>query len=490
MTGIADLFERHPPRPPLQPLPAEEAFLDAVLVYEITKRLAAVGDLPSLFLQLREVLQAHLDMEHLLLQLESPAGETFQFSAGPRSGTPFSLPRPGDCLPSPGAMAIPILHEGRSVGLLAITAPRSPARCRDLEGVLGTVAAMIGRHFLYPATSPGNRPLPDRCIANVLGMSPAMQEIFLEIRHAAVQRFPILLRGGKGTGKRTIAQAIHALSPQRANPFLSCDCSLVEEGKLEEALFGKAGVFRQARCGTVYLENVADLPPRTQTRLLRLLQEGSGDIPEGPSPAFPRLICSSPKNLEPLVMAGLYRVDLYYRLNVLTVQIPPLGERREDIPLLVDHFLDEYSRNASRNLSISSRALKTLLNCSWPGNVRELRNCVMQAALMAQGETITALPCRANHCLAREGNWPDAFPAGELRKTPLPRLPAATASTTAAAAEKTPEESAASIIGKEKVLRALERCGWVQAKAARMLGITQRQVWYAIKKHGIRVKHL
>jgi Nif-specific regulatory protein len=352
---------------------------------------------------------------------------------------------------------------------------------------------------------------------NVIGTSKLMQEVFAEVHQAAAGRTTVLLRGESGTGKEVIARAIHFLSPRKEQPFIKVNCAALSETLLESELFGhergaftgavgdRKGRFEQADGGTLFLDEIGDISPAFQAKLLRVLQEREFERVGGSKSikVNVRLICATNRDLEKAVAAGQFRADLYYRINVVPIFLPALRERPEDIPRLVEHFLDKFNQENERRLKISPEALKVLTGCYWPGNVRELQNCVERAATMTRGDLIrdTAFPCQQNRCLTQMlhkplvGGRPVALPmveAKEIAPPPandaeiaLPRVPSAPppARDEASAIADEPD-------GRTRLIRAMEQCGWVQAKAARLLGLTPRQVGYALQKYGVEVKKL
>jgi len=198
-----------------------------------------------------------------------------------------------------------------------------------------------------------------------------------------------------------------------------------------------------------------------------------------------RLICATNCDLEAAVSSGQFRADLYYRINVVSILVPPLRERQEDIPDLVQHFLSKFNRANNRDLSISSEAIQVMMACAWPGNVRELENCVERTALMAHGSTIVQhdVPCQRNECLSRL-LW-------KSRVKPID-IPVVNSPTPLAGAHDDfaggSADSSQAEAQRERLIEAMEKCGWVQAKAARALNLTPRQMGYALKKYGIEVK--
>ncbi len=340
---------------------------------------------------------------------------------------------------------------------------------------------------------------------NVIGASYRMQEVFSDVHQVASSRSTVMLRGESGTGKEVIATAIHYLSPRREGPFIRLNCAALSESLLESELFGhekgsftgaateRKGRFELAHGGTLFLDEIGEISPTFQAKLLRVLQEREFERVGGSKPIHVdvRLICATNRNLEEAVAKGEFRADLYYRINVVTIFLPPLRDRREDVPLLAQFFLEKFNRENGRHLLLSPEALQIMLACNWPGNVRELENCVERAATMAHDGVIRglSLACQNNRCfsLALQAYSADSkpFPV-EVQATPiLPRPP--TVENPAAEPEDDPTLPAG-ITGREQLITALEQCGWVQAKAARLLNLTPRQIAYAIRKHNIPMK--
>ena len=240
-------------------------------------------------------------------------------------------------------------------------------------------------------------------MGEIVGTSRRMQEVFELIRRAAPARSNILITGESGTGKELVARAIHRLSPRNDNPFVPVHTSAIPSELLESSLFGhvkgaftgavssRKGLFEASHHGTLFLDEVGTISPETQTKLLRVIQEreirrvGGVDA----RPVDVRLLAASNVDLWAEVQAGRFREDLYYRLNVITIELPPLRDRREDIPLLVSHFLSTFARENEREvIGFSPEAIDALTEYAWPGNVRELENAVERAVVMSRGETV------------------------------------------------------------------------------------------------------
>lgn len=348
-------------------------------------------------------------------------------------------------------------------------------------------------------------------VENVIGQSKRMQEVFAEVHQAGPGRSTVLLRGESGTGKEVIARAIHYLSPRKDKPFIRVNCAALSETLLESELFGhekgaftgatqeRKGRFEMAHGGTLFLDEIGDISPAFQTKLLRVLQEREFERVGGNKSirVDVRLISATNRNLEEAVSKGEFRADLYYRINVVSIFLPPLRERREDIPLLVEHFLDKFNEENQRVLAIAPEALRVLLNCNWPGNVRELENCVERTATMSRGNLIrdVDLPCQQGKCFSLAiqsyGMVTQAVPVAVVAAE-LPSAVHAAASCLDAKNADVPAfaDMLAFASERERVIWAMEQCGWVQAKAARLLSLTPRQIGYALQKYNIPLKRL
>ncbi|OGP69953.1 MAG: sigma-54-dependent Fis family transcriptional regulator [Deltaproteobacteria bacterium RBG_13_58_19] len=240
-------------------------------------------------------------------------------------------------------------------------------------------------------------------IDSIVGVSPAMQKVFAKIRRAAPSPSTVLLTGESGTGKELVARAIHDLSPRADKEFVPVDCSALVESLLESELFGHAkgsftgahqtkhGLFQLADHGTFFFDEIANLSLNIQAKLLRVIQEREF-MPVGSQKRLKldiRIIASSNRDLKEAIEAGTFREDLYYRLSVLPIHLPPLRERTQDIPLLAAHFLRKYSQKVNRPIrEVSPQALKMLAAYSWPGNVRELEHTIERILILEDGEII------------------------------------------------------------------------------------------------------
>jgi len=271
--------------------------------------------------------------------------------------------------------------------------------------LLPVIAKAFEKHVLLTE----NRFLRDelarsRGIHNVIGQSPAIQALLRLAQQVAPTTATVLIYGETGTGKEVFAKAIHQLSPRRDKPFVTVNCAALPETLIESELFGyekgaftdakarRIGRFQQAHRGTLLLDEIAEMPPHLQVKLLRVIQEGVIE-PLGsdrPVPVDVRLIAATNRNLEELVKTGAFREELYYRLNVVTMTLPPLRERREDIPLLVHHFIRKYAERNGRTIrGIENAAMRALQNHPLPGNVRQLEHIIERAVILSVEDVIT-----------------------------------------------------------------------------------------------------
>ena len=475
-------------------------------------------------------------------------------------------------------IVVPLRADHVSFGVLAAQREvEGVARLSDDQRILTMVATLLAQSVaLHRSVSEEHRRLqaettrlqkalhtePVRrryALDNVVGQSKPMQRVFAEVHQAAPARATVLLRGESGTGKEEIARAIHYLSPRKDAPFIKVNCAALTESLLESELFGhekgaftgavgdRKGRFELAHGGTLFLDEVGDISPAFQAKLLRVLQEREFERVGGTRAVKVdvRLICATNRDLERMVQRGEYRADLYYRINVVSIFLPPLRERREDIPPLVTFFLERYNKENRRKLKVTNEAMQVLTHCYWPGNVRELQNCVERTATMVEGDAIRdlAFPCQSNRCLTQTlhhmdkedavaaaststinfigraaappppgsapashsggatashaPGWPGHAPAGErhrhdsdgdddsvLRIGPTARLGEPGTLPPRQHGQEPPASE------RERLVWAMEQCGWVQAKAARLLKVTPRQLGYALQKHRIEVRKL
>lgn len=313
----------------------------------------------------------------------------------------------------------------------------------------------------------------------LLGDSPAMREIRSKITKLSRNQAPIFISGESGTGKELVARLIHAMSPRSEKPFVAVNCGAIPHDLMESEFFGhrkgsftgavgdKQGLFQAAHGGTLFLDEVADLPLSLQVKLLRAIQEKSirplGEPRE--IPVDVRIVSATHKNLAEMVRNGDFRQDLFYRINVIEMHVPPLRERRSDIPSLVDHILVRLAPAGDAKVALSPEAMTALMSYPFPGNVRELENILERAVALCDGQRI----------LVEDLNLP------ALIETALPTVP-----------DETPVverglslESYMDEIEKQAIIKALEKTRWNRTAAAKQLGITFRALRYKLKKLGL-----
>ncbi|MEL6197268.1 MAG: nif-specific transcriptional activator NifA [Pseudomonadota bacterium] len=342
----------------------------------------------------------------------------------------------------------------------------------------------------------------DSVTRSIVGGSPEIADVIERIRKVAPTKATVLLRGESGTGKEVFAEAMHRLSNRSEKPFLKINCAALSETLLESELFGhekgsftgatqqKKGRFELADGGTLFLDEIGEISAAFQAKLLRALQQGEFERVGGTQTirVDVRLVAATNKDLEEAVANGDFRADLYFRICVIPIVLPPLRERPGDIPELAECFLRRFNEENGARLRFAPNALKALSSCYFPGNVRELENCVQRVATLSQGPTISAeeLACQNDQCLSSQLWRPQESAAPVPRRMELPVLN--TPRPGSPECGRTPPGKGRS--EREALVDAMERAGWVQAKAARLLGLTPRQIGYALRKHGIEIKRL
>ncbi|HEX8545080.1 MAG TPA: nif-specific transcriptional activator NifA [Pseudomonas sp.] len=311
----------------------------------------------------------------------------------------------------------------------------------------------------------------------VVGHTAIMRRIFDQVRRVAKWDSTVLILGESGTGKELIASAIHYNSPRAHHPLVKLNCAALPETLLESELFGhekgaftgavkqRKGRFEQADGGTLFLDEIGEISPMFQAKLLRVLQEGELERVGGNQTVRVnvRIVAATNRDLESEVEKGKFREDLYYRLNVMAIRVPPLRERIADLPDLAEFLLSKIARQQGRKLTLTDSAIRLLISYRWPGNVRELENCLERSSIMSEDGTIT------RDVISLTGLDNDSQPL-----TPLPDI----------------DLGDDAMDDRERVVAALEQAGWVQAKAARLLGMTPRQIAYRIQTLNIHMRKL
>jgi len=317
----------------------------------------------------------------------------------------------------------------------------------------------------------------EESLDGIIGTSANIQDVLRMISRLKDTRTPVLISGESGTGKELVARAIHFRGTMAQTPFVAVDCGSLVPTLMESELFGyekgaftgamksKSGLFQAANGGTIFLDEIGELPLEMQAKLLRVLQEkeirpvGSNDQVS----IDVRVIAATNRDLEAAYRDGTFRKDLYFRLNVVTVHLPALRDRRSDIPMLVHHFLDRYAAGA--NLQVTSAAMKSLLHYEWPGNVRELENCVARAVTLGDHKTIDV------------NDLPPAIRAEHTSAAPASAQDTASLSTTALAEME-----------RMTILRVFEQANGDKALAGKMLGISRATLYRKLKRYNIPVK--
>jgi transcriptional regulator with PAS, ATPase and Fis domain len=306
-----------------------------------------------------------------------------------------------------------------------------------------------------------------------------MRSIFSQILKVAPTDSTVFISGESGTGKELIAESIYEHSTRKGKPFIKINCVAIPEGLLESELFGhekgsftgaisqKKGKFEIADGGTIFLDEIGDMPLTTQAKLLRVLQEKEIERVGGSVPIKidVRFIAATNKNLKKMIKEGLFREDLYFRINVFAISAPPLRDRQEDISVIANYFLESLTKKAK----LSTTALQLLIGYDWPGNIRELKNILEQAAILTENGII------------------------EIRHLPDILLKQNQMNVATKFNDKIALDDKLKFMEKEMIVNALRKTGGVQVKAAYMLGINQRSLWHRIKKLNIDiniVRHL
>lgn len=333
---------------------------------------------------------------------------------------------------------------------------------RQNQGLVGIARASAG-------TSPGNE------FKEIIGSSECMQEVLENVKIVGTSDISVLILGESGTGKELIAQSIHRLSARKQKPFVAVNCAALPANLIESELFGhekgaftgatdkRIGKFEQGHEGTVFLDEIGELPLELQVKLLRVLQEKEVELVGGgrTKKVDVRIIAATNRNLEEEIAAGKFRLDLYYRINIFPITLPPLRERKADIVSLANHFINIYARKENKVITgVADHIIQTMLNYDWPGNIRELENLMARSVLLASGPIVNSLK------LSGPGKGSAAGPQGTIK----------------------------TLVDNERdhILAALERCNWKiygQGGAAELLDLNPSTLNSRMKKLGIEKKY-
>ncbi|MFP1682951.1 sigma 54-interacting transcriptional regulator [Alloalcanivorax sp. C16-1] len=402
-------------------------------------------------------------------------------------------------------IAVPLMDGGVPMGVLAAHRLRQRPRKIDRDlGTLQTIAVFIVQILKFNALLEArtahlrdeNRQLKDalssaRPAHGILGESEPLRAALHNALKVADTEVTVLITGESGTGKERFAELLHDQSGRRDGPFLAINCAAIPEPLLESELFGhergaftganalKKGKIEMADGGTLFLDEIGDMSPDLQTKLLRVLEKrviqrvgGNRDIP-----VTVRILAATHKNLQQAVNDGRFRLDLYYRLNVFPLHLPPLRERQGDVRLLTRHFLYRTNREYRRNVVLGDGVLERLQGYAWPGNIRQLENIIRRAVLMARREQVSAADVEA--ILAQESSIEQRAPAADHPPPTAPSVPAAVAPTTVRPYRRVRPQDGDLLLG------ALEEAGGNKARAARALGMTPRQYRYHLDQLGL-----
>jgi Nif-specific regulatory protein len=380
-------------------------------------------------------------------------------------------------------ISVPITLRGEVLGALSADRVFGPSVSLDedvrvLEIVASMIAHAVRLYWTYRTEVAASERLRGELrgrysLPNIIGESDAMQEVFRIVSKVAMSQANVLLRGESGTGKELVAHALHYQGTRPKGPFVAVNCAALPENLLEAELFGyekgaftgavasKPGRFELARGGTIFLDEVGDVSPALQAKLLRVLQERTferlGATRTLTTDA--RVVSATNRDLEAMSKAGEFREDLYWRLNVVPIFLPALRERRDDLPLLIEHFLERYGAQSGYDVRLAPDAMRRMLGYPWPGNIRELENTIQRLVVLADGDEIAAsdLPM---HLLMHD--VPDESSATGLTL-----------------------EEEVEMLERRRIIAALRTSGQVQSRAARALGITPRQLGYKMRKYDI-----
>jgi DNA-binding NtrC family response regulator len=307
----------------------------------------------------------------------------------------------------------------------------------------------------------------------LFGRSLAMRRVIVAIERLARSSASVVITGESGTGKELVARTIHEMSPRRAAPYVAVNCAAIPETLMESEMFGhergsftgadrrREGCFEAANGGTLLLDEITEMKPELQAKLLRVIEEGKVRRVGGTTeiPLDVRILAASNRDIEQAVRDGVLRTDLYYRLNVFTIQLPPLRERVEDLPQLIQMFIEHYgAQNQKSVMGADEECMKTLQSHPWPGNVRQLRNVIERALIIAEGRMI------------RKGDLPDAFRV---------------ANTSAGSFIKMPLGSSLHDVEKEMIIRTIEFTGGNKTRAAEILGVSSKTLYNKLEQYEV-----
>ncbi len=492
------------------------SYTELYTLHEIARVLASLDDIKDQLQSILTILSSNLGMERGMISiLDFQSGEAWldvahgvEFEAGKimyrpgegvtgkvaQTGRPMAIADLGQeplFLDRTGArkalerkqlsfLCVPIFYQDMVIGVLS--ADKLSRQVENLEkelDLLATVAELMGKNVHFRAIEEENERLrrivaqAKRPKTNIIGRCKGIKEVLRLIDQVAKTNSTVLIQGETGTGKELVAKALHENSSREKGPFVRVNCAAMPESLLESELFGhekgaftgavtkRKGCFEEAQGGTIFLDEIGELSPVAQAKLLHVLQDREFQ-PLGASRTIRvnvRVVVATNKNLDEEVANGNFRLDLYFRLNVFPIFIPPLRERGSDIMLLADFFVGKYAQEFEKDVKrISTSAIDLLMAYHWPGNVRELENCIERAVLLAQGDCIEARHLPPS--LQMKTRESTEKPKGKL-------------------------EIMAGAFERDLITEALKDSKGNQAQAARLLGTTKRIIQYKIKKYDI-----
>jgi len=500
----------------METLKRKNAELTALL--EVSMVLSSSFELEKNLLKAMKILSDHLDMNRgTVTLLDAKTGELRiataygltkdQIARGKyrigegivgrvvKTGSPMAIPDLGKeplFLNRTGAridknnisfLCVPIRIKDETLGVLSVDRIFDEMITMDEDlRVLQIIATLIGQaikiHRAYDNERKEREELTHELrsrysLPNIISISDRMQDVIKTCLKVAKSRASVMLRGESGTGKELIARAIHFESERSSMPFIALNCAALPETLLEAELFGyekgaftgasmtKLGRFELANKGTIFLDEIGDVSQSIQAKLLRVIQEQTFERLGGTRSikVDVRIIAATNRDLEQMVKNGGFREDLYWRLNVVPIYLPPLRERQDDIPPLIEHFLKKFNREYNKNVIIAGEAMALFMRYPWPGNVRELENTIERLVVLSEDGVIKVddIPSYIREGITLRRHNPDDSLIAETER-----------------------------LEKERIIEALKRCSFNQSRAARLLGITQRQIGYKIQKYGIK----
>ncbi|WP_310440245.1 sigma 54-interacting transcriptional regulator [Sulfuricurvum sp.] len=411
-------------------------------------------------------------------------------------------------------VAVPLLQDDEVIGVISANIGKgSPLNFDEIVRMLTIVGSLfVGALKVQQSITKEKESLSelktyykeemqkDYKFENIVGRSTRMQQVFGMINTVAPTDATILIRGETGTGKELIATAVHNLSRRQNGPFIKLNCAAISETLLESELFGhekgaftdaremRKGRFELADGGTLFLDEIGDITPSLQVKLLRILQEQEFERVGGNKTIKTnvRLVAATNRNLEEMVRKGEFREDLFYRLNVIPINLPPLRERYEDVKLLIEHYLHRFMKEHRKNMHFTKGAMELLLDYPWPGNIRELQNTMERIVLICpdgdiQPEMLShVLPFNYQKLYMQSESAPMATPT-PMQPISQP-IPQHETHLSGPMTKKTLQE-----LERDSIVQALTDSHGIQTKAARALGMSARQIGYKIKQYGIEV---